>query len=113
MGIVAEPVQPLLEVDLSDGSSVRATANHAFWVEGGPGLNGSGWLQAGQLKPGDQLRTTNGRDVTVLAVRWNVGEAVVYTLTVARDHTFFVGSAQVLVHNSRPCTPKVQILGID
>ena len=42
--------------------------------------------------------------VTVVGLRWNVGDALVYTLTVANDHTFYVGSARVLVHNSGiPC----------
>jgi hypothetical protein len=68
-------------------------------VDGGTGLDHSGWLEAGQLQPGDLLRTAAGKHVTVTALHWNVGDAEVYTLTVASDHTFFVGSARVLVHN--------------
>jgi len=97
---IAHPASPLLALDLSDGSSIRVQPNHAFWVDGGPGLRRAGWLQAGQLRPGDRLRTAGGKAVTVVRVRWNVGSAPVYTLTVARDHTFFVGRAQVLVHNA-------------
>lgn len=33
-------------------------------------------------------------------MRRGVGQVVVYTLTVAKDHTFFVGAARVLVHNA-------------
>jgi len=40
----------------------------------------------------------------VVGLRRNVGHAVVYTLTVAKDHAFFVGSARVLVHNAS-CKP--------
>jgi hypothetical protein len=36
-----------------------------------------------------------------------VGEALVYTLTVATDHDFFVGPAGVLVHNAGPCPVSV------
>ena len=36
----------------------------------------------------------------MLRIEWNVGNAEVYTLTVATDHTFFVGDDGVLVHNS-------------
>ena len=105
--IEPEPVQarivrsasPLLSVLLSDGSSLRVTATHPFYVES-DGDGGGGWVVAGRLRPGDRLRTATGKRVEVAAVRWNVGDAVVYTLTVARDHTFFVGSARVLVHNS-------------
>ncbi|HUY53913.1 MAG TPA: RHS repeat-associated core domain-containing protein, partial [Candidatus Nanopelagicaceae bacterium] len=70
---VREPVQPLVAVDLSDGSTIKVTANHAFWVDGGPGLADAGWLEAGQLKAGDQLRTATGKEVAVLRVRWNIG----------------------------------------
>jgi hypothetical protein len=103
--VIVRPVSPLLALDLSDGSSIRVQPNHVFWVDGGPHMAGAGWLEAGQLKMGDRLRTASGRDVIVVRLRWNVGEAVVYTLTVANDHTFFVGAAQVLVHNNNalPC----------
>jgi RHS repeat-associated protein len=97
--VIDDGVKPLIALDLSDGSTLRVTSNHAFWVDGGPGLAGAGWLEAGQLKPGDRLRTAAGKDVTVTGLHWNVGDAEVYTLTVAHDHTFFVGSARVLVHN--------------
>jgi hypothetical protein len=69
-------------------------------VDGGTHLDHPGWLEAGQLQPGDELRTVAGKHVTVTALHWNVGDAEVYTLTVARDHTFFVGTARVLVHNA-------------
>jgi hypothetical protein len=89
-----------MAVHLSDGSAITVTADHPFWVVGGPGRHGPRWLQAGQLRRGDHLRTASGTDVRVTGLRYNVGHAVVYTLSVARDHTFFVGSARVLVHNA-------------
>jgi hypothetical protein len=55
------------------------------------------------LRRGDHLRTASGTDVRVTGLRYNGGHAVVYTLTVAHDHTFFVGSARVLVHNASGC----------
>ena len=58
-----------------------------------------GWQWAGHLRTGDHLRTATGVDVVVTGLRYNVGHAVVYTLTVAHDHTFFVGTVRVLVHN--------------
>lgn len=88
-----------MAVNLSDGSAITVTVDHPFWIDSGVQLTGAGWLPAGQLQAGDRLRTASGTDVTVTGVRRNVGRAVVYTLTVARDHTFFVGSARVLVHN--------------
>jgi len=100
--VVVEPALPLVAVDLSDGSVLRATPNHAFWVDGGRGLHGAGWVLAARLEPGDRLRTAGGKRVAVARVLQHAGRAVVYTLTVARDHTFFVGTARVLVHNAGP-----------
>ena len=98
--VLARPAAPLLALDLSDGSSLAVQPNHYFWVDGGPGIARATWLQAGELRPGDRLRTADGHGATVLRVRWNQGEARVYTLTVATHHTFFVGAARVLVHNA-------------
>jgi len=101
--LITDHVSPLLAVELSDGTTLKVTADHPFWVNSGAHLAHSGWLHAEHLRPGDRLRTAKGKDVTVVRVRRNVGHAVVYTLTVAHDHTFFVGSARVLVHNAGPC----------
>lgn len=97
--VIVRPVSPLLALELSDGSTLTVQPEHYFWLDGGVGLHGAGWLQARQMRRGDRLRTVSGHDVTVVGIRWHVGHAVVYTLTVAKDHTFFVGSARVLVHN--------------
>jgi len=98
--VIQDPVSPLIAVDLSDGSAITVTADHPFWVDAGAQLAGAGWFAAGRLQAGDELRTVSGTHVMVVGLRRNVGEAVVYTLTIANDHTFFVGSARVLVHNA-------------
>jgi len=102
--VIQDPVSPLVAVDLSDGSAITVTAAHPFWVDAGAQLAGAGWFAAGRLRAGDELRTASGAHVMVVGLRHNVGHAVVYTLTVARDHTFFVGTARVLVHN---CSPRI------
>ena len=105
--VIDDGVKSLIALDLSDGSTLKVTGDHPFWVDGGGGMDHPGWLEAGQLRPGDRLRTADGRGITVLAVHWNVGTAHVYTLTVATDHTFFVGSARVLVHNGEGSCPTI------
>jgi len=84
---------------LGDGSAITTTVTHAFWVD--EGASKPGWLEAGQLRVGDRLREADGAEAVVAGLRRNVGRAAVYTLTVAKDHTFFVGTAQVLVHNAQ------------
>jgi len=98
--VIQDPVSPLIAVDLSDGSAITVTADHPFWVDAGARLAGAGWFAAGRLRAGDELRTASGVPVMVVELRHSVGYAAVYTLTVAKDHTFFVGSARVLVHNA-------------
>ena len=97
--VIADGVQPLLALDLADGSHLSATPNHLFYVDGGPGIAKPEWLAAGDLQVGDRLRTKDAKGTTVLRVRYHTGYAQVYTLTVAADHDFFVGPDAVLVHN--------------
>jgi len=111
--IIQDPVSPLVAVDLSDGSAITVTADHPFWVDAGAQLAGAGWFAAGSLQAGDELRTASGAPVMVVGLRRNVGSAVVYTLTVAMDHTFFVGSARVLVHNANCSLTRAEQLAIN
>ena len=100
LAVIDDGIKPLLQLALSDGSSLRVTANHPFYADGGPGIAAPGWVLADALRVGDRLRSERGADLTVTGVRYHVGTAHVYTLTVANDHTFFVGDGvPVLVHN--------------
>ena len=66
---------------MSDGSAITVTADHPFWVDAGVGLTQAGWLAAGRLHIGDVLRTVSGLGVMVVELRWQAGNAAVYTLT--------------------------------
>jgi len=98
--VIADGTKPVMSLALSDGGAITVTADHPFWVDAGHLLLTPGWLHAGQLRVGDRLRTANGTEAVVVGLRRDVGRVAVYSLTVARDHTFFVGNAQVLVHNA-------------
>jgi len=97
--VIDDGLQPLMQVRLSDGSSLSVTTNHPFYVDGGPGIATPQWVSAGDLRLGDRIRTASGRDLVVTNLWDDVGSAHVYTLTIAVDHDFFVGTARVLVHN--------------
>ncbi len=61
-----------------------------------------GWVPAGALRLGEPLVTLTGATSssgTVAWVRVVPGQADRYNLTVAHDHTYAVGSGQVVVHN--------------
>jgi hypothetical protein len=98
--VIDDGTKPLMQIVLSDGSRLSVTTNHPFYVDGGLGVSTARWVQAGDLQRGDRLRTENGWDVTIVALRYHTGYARVYTLTVEQDHDFFVGGARVLVHNA-------------
>ncbi|WP_218160095.1 polymorphic toxin-type HINT domain-containing protein [Actinacidiphila alni] len=76
--------------------TLTATKGHPFWS---PNLHK--WLQAGQLKPGQWLRTSTGAWVQITATRAWTALSTVHNLTVDSAHTYYVvaGGAPVLVHN--------------
>lgn len=89
--------KPTLGLELRDAAAphsevIAVTAEHPFWVPA------RGWVAAGELAAGDVVTTPVGTAVVVsLAPRAEV--VPVHNLEVEGDHTYFVGSAHVLVHN--------------
>ena len=69
------------------------TGDHPFWTRQ------SGWTDASELKPGDEVYTSTGRWADVLGSNWRSDRQTVYNLSVARAHTYFVGEPAVWVHN--------------
>ncbi|MGI5372628.1 RHS repeat-associated core domain-containing protein [Streptomyces iakyrus] len=88
----------------SESSTLTATDGHPFWV---PALHR--WIDAGDLKSGQWLQTSNGSWVQVAAVRHRTQSVSVYNLTVDDLHTYHVvaGGTPVLVHNSNRCPTHV------
>lgn len=81
-----------LRITLDTGEVLVPSTYHRFWRAG------QGWAQARALKTGDILRTYGGR---ARIERIEPAETVpVYNLDVAGGHTFFVGQADVLVHDN-------------
>ncbi|MFF3071737.1 polymorphic toxin-type HINT domain-containing protein [Kitasatospora sp. NPDC057936] len=99
-----------LTVRAPDGGqgAVTATDHHPFWVE-----SAGTWTDAGDIRPGDTLRTDTGAVVQVASVRHWTGLEPAYNLTVEGLHTYFVlaGDRPLLVHNSSLCPSRIwQIL---
>ncbi|MFD1667482.1 polymorphic toxin-type HINT domain-containing protein, partial [Streptomyces calvus] len=103
--IVGKGSKDLVRITLKthDGSTakaatttVTATAGHPFWV---PTVRE--WVEAGDLKPGQWLQTSEGAWFRIDTVtRWTA-EAKVHNLTVTDVHTYYVraGSQTLLNHN--------------
>jgi RHS repeat-associated protein len=78
-----------------DGEEIQCTASHPFWT------NERGWVEAGSLTERDTLFSANGNAVGILRIgRFSVsGSIAVYNMEVDDTQCYFVGRAEVLVHN--------------
>ncbi|MGA5267209.1 polymorphic toxin-type HINT domain-containing protein [Streptomyces lydicamycinicus] len=84
-------------------SSIIATDTHPFWS-----IDKKKWIDAGDLRPGTQLRTPQGTIAKITAVRHFHKKQRTHDLTIAGTHTYYVlaGATPVLVHNSG-CGPGI------
>jgi hypothetical protein len=71
------------------GLVVRTTPEHPFWVDG------TGWVEAGGLVPGERIATLSGSWAEVEEVYDTGKYERVYNLQVADYHTYFVGGPGV------------------
>ncbi|MEU8340051.1 polymorphic toxin-type HINT domain-containing protein, partial [Micromonospora tulbaghiae] len=76
---------------------VETTQNHPFWSQ-----DRLSWVDAGDLRPGEELLTRGGENVRVESTRLYMSQRQMYDLTVDGAHTYFVvpGGTPVLVHNN-------------
>jgi hypothetical protein len=75
---------------------VGCTAGHRFWSE-----DRRAFVHAGELQPGERLKTADGQINSVVSVVKRSGAEPVYNLEVDTEHVYYVGDAGVLVHNMR------------
>lgn len=73
-------------------SSLKVTANHIMWVNGG-------WKEAGSIQSGDVLTDNQGKKVYIESIEWQRGKFQVYNLEVEKYHTYFAGG--IWVHNEK------------
>lgn len=76
---------------------IGATASHPFYS-----VDRGTWVAAGNLRPGERLRTESGLALFLRAER-KPGTATVYNIEVHKSHNFYVSKANLLVHNE--CVP--------
>jgi hypothetical protein len=92
-----KPLYALHVLD-SGGEAERfhATDDHPWKVEG------KGWTQTIDLKPGDRVDTSSGADLVVTSLELTKRTEKTYNLTVADWHTFMIGEDMAVVHNACP-----------
>ena len=86
-------LDPATEHLVTDAGAIETTPNHPFFT------TDRGWVEAGELRIGEQIRTESGAPATVLSFTIDGHPASMWDLTVSGAHSFFVGSGAVLVHN--------------
>ncbi|MGM0555199.1 MAG: polymorphic toxin-type HINT domain-containing protein [Myxococcota bacterium] len=70
---------------------------HPLWS-----LDRDDWVRAGELEPGERLKSEAG-PLVVEQVRELPSSHVVYNLEVAGDHKYLVGADGLLSHNNEGC----------
>jgi len=77
---------------------ILATNNHRFWS-----VDTQKWIEAGELTRESVLFNSKDQNVSIKNLKSYSKEQTVYNLTVANDHTYFVGQSGVLGHNANKC----------
>ncbi len=98
-GVFETEGTPIVRVRLfGDDKAIGVTAGHPFFVH-----DSEEWVAAGELKPGQRVRTLDGY-ASVVSVDDNHETATVYNLEVRRNHTYYAGASRAWAHN--PCQGK-------
>jgi hypothetical protein len=86
------PPGATLRIELDNGETLLPSIYHRFWRAG------IGWATARDLKPGDILRTLEGR-ARIKTIAAGETEPI-FNLDVDGARTFFVGAHGALVHDN-------------
>ena len=96
--IQTEGEKSLVDVQLESGEVIKATAEHPFYE-----VTSQTWKEAEDLTDQSVLMSLQQDQVRIIDIEAYAQPTKVYNLTVANDHTYFVGRGQVLVHNANTC----------
>jgi len=102
---IFEHLDPVIVELTIDGETITTTPEHPFYTED------RGWIGAGDLVIGEEIRSLDGGYGAVTAVEIVSVQQWMYNLTVDEAHTFFVGDEGWLVHNK--CKYDIEDLGRD
>lgn len=83
----------LMTITLVGGGVVAVTSEHPFYTPD------RGWVESGDLKPGDKLLQRDGKTAYILSITHTPTATTVYNFSVETDHNYYVGSSSLLVHN--------------
>ncbi|MGI5502840.1 RHS repeat-associated core domain-containing protein [Lentzea sp. CA-135723] len=107
---VTDEDKEYVDLSFADGAEkITATAHHLIYS-----VTRGGWVEAGDLKQGEELQAPDGSAVTLAATVHRTTFMRTYNLTVQSIHTYYVvaGLVALLVHN-RNCLGPVPLGGND
>lgn len=95
LNVFVKDIKELVHLKVGE-QEIKTTATHPFWVEG------IGWVDAADLKPGDRLVMYSGEifEVKEVFVEYLDKPIKVYNFEVQDWHTYFVSGYNVFVHNA-------------
>lgn len=96
----------IVDIELQTGEVLQATGNHPFYAYSD---NQWQWLDANALSTQVDLFRQNGDTIDIASVESVWTTESVFNLTVANDHTYFVGELRALAHNAGICRPVTSI----
>jgi hypothetical protein len=86
----------LVDLRLAGGDRITTTADHPFWS-----ATDRAFEDAEDLSPGENVQSANGTELAVGGLdSGSAREGAAYNLSVLGLHTYHVGDAEVLVHNT-------------
>ncbi len=89
----------VLEIHIAaEANALHPTPEHPFFVRRAGGSQAD-WVRAAEMQIGDSVLTSSGLWTEVLAISLVDKEQIVYNFEVAENHDYFVGAAELLVHN--------------
>ena len=89
-------LDPIIVELTIDGEVVWTTPEHPFYTADGD------WEAVFELQVGEEIQQADGTTGVVEGVVYHARPQMMYNMTVATAHTYFVGDGQWLVHNSCP-----------
>ncbi|HMI60698.1 MAG TPA: Hint domain-containing protein [Puia sp.] len=88
----------MMIIELENETLFEVTPDHRFMVA-------SGWREAKDLQPGDELENITGQAVSIKNIGLITRTAVVYNFSVWENENYFVTTDGVLVHNASYTEP--------
>lgn len=90
---------------LINGETISSTPSHPFLTE-------TGWVNAGSLKVGDAIITTNGKAIISSINTYQYDQPIkTYNLCVDAAHNYAIGNDYIIVHNVCQTAPNQEYAG--